>query len=196
MNEDTLGFQLRVPPDKLPNWNQKRRSEFLLREEIPHPLSVDEDVWPLLDDPAERRAVFVDPEMPANGLNVHELKSGARVVNGCLVAITASEATASRLRSQHRIKVLSGGNVQSLEKVGMRLLGFDVADVWFYSALSNCGFNDSKREMAERFNRRLNDSGLFQSRGDAEDFRAMADKRIPDHAPFQIYGLWSTCEWK
>lgn len=194
MNDDILGFQLRVPPDRLTNWDQKRRSEFLLREEIAHPLSVDEGVWPLFDDLAGRQAVFVDPDLPSNGLNVHELKPGARAVNGCLVAITVSEAVAPHLRSQHRIKSSAGGNAMYLDKVGMHLLGFDVADVWLYSALSNCGFKDSKQAMAKRFSHCLNDDGLFQARGDAEEFRAIADKRIPDHTPFHIYGLWSARE--
>lgn len=196
MNDDILGFQLRIPPDKLQNWDQKRRSEFLLREDIARPLSVDDSVWPLLDDLAERKAIFVNPELPSNGLNVHELKPDARAVNGCLVAIIASEAVASQLRSQHRIEPASGGNAGSLDKIGMHLLGFDVADAWLCSALSNCGFKDSKQAIAKRFNRFLNDDGLFQSRGDAEAFQAIVDKQIPDHAPFHIYGLWASCARK
>lgn len=191
MNKSILGFQLRLSLDQISEWNKERRTTFLLREDIAKPLSVDEEIWPVLDDAKARNDLFLNPELPSNGLNVHDLRPRvpAWPEKGCLIAITASDAEVSNLRSRHRIEP-EVRPAQALEELGLRLLGFDVADVWLYSGLSNCALGESKSMLSQRFSRSINHFGLFDSHEEAEVFRHGADSRIPDHAPFIVYGLW------
>lgn len=197
MNDKILGYQLRISPDQLKDWDKERRLIFLLREDISRPLSVDEDIWPILNDAKMRNDVFLNPELPANGLNVHNLRPGipARTERGCLIAITASDADASQLCSRHQIQSELHA-AHSLDTLGLRIIGFDVADAWFYSGLSNCGFGASKQILSHRFARSLNEYGLFQSQEEAGAFRDDVSSRITDHAPFIVYGLWSTIRMK
>lgn len=194
MNTTILGFQLRLSPDQLNEWDKKRRETFLLREDIAKPLSVDEDIWPLLDDAKIRNDLFLNPEFPVNGLNIHDLRPGISTPpgRGCLLAITASDIEVSQLRSRHRIQ--SELLCRDPKELGLRLLGFDVADAWFYSAQSNCGFGDSKQSLSQRFSHSINGYGLFDSQEEAAAFREGANVRIPDHAPFVVYGLWAAAE--
>jgi hypothetical protein len=37
---------------------------------------------------------------------------------------------------------------------------------------------------------RLRAHGLFSDISDAISFRSVTDKRVSEHAPFQVYGLW------
>lgn len=197
MNTTILGFQLRLSPDQIAEWDKKRRVAFLLREDIAKPLSVDEDVWPLLDDATSRKELFINPELPSNGLNVHDLRPGvpARLARGCLIAITASDADVSHLRSRHRIESKLQPN-SFLEDPGFHLLGFDVADAWFYSGLSNCGFGDAKQHLSQRFSSSINGYGLFDSREEVDAFREGVNSRISNHAPFIVFGLWAAIALK
>jgi hypothetical protein len=194
INETVLSFQLRTPINQLEKWDPARRATYLLREEIIRPLSVDEAVWPCLKDDSLSREIFLDPEDSPNGLRLHSIKFKAAlpVKNAAiLLAITVQEPDANQLRARHKISS-SLINVRKLHSHGFDLLGYDVADAWFASGLANCGYAPgTKINVSARYGKALNDYGLFSGIIEAGLFRVECDKRVPEHAPFTILGLWS-----
>lgn len=192
-NAVTLGFQLRSPTTKLVLWDGARREKYLLREEIVRPLSVDEAVWPRLEDERLSSVIFSDPGEPPNGLSLHFIKDAIPMIPkdaAALLGITAPASDAERLRTRHKIEPSSSKFVD-LSARGFNHLGYDVADAWLTSGLMNCGYTpDTKIELAGRFLNAINQHGLFSSFGEAAQFRLECDKRIPSHAPFTVFGLW------
>jgi hypothetical protein len=56
---------------------------------------------------------------------------------------------------------------------------------------ANCGYAaDEVDALRARWGRRLNESHLFGSIGEALAFREVADARVPEHAPFFVYRLY------
>jgi hypothetical protein len=37
---------------------------------------------------------------------------------------------------------------------------------------------------------RVNDHGLIAELSDATLFGSLTDERVPEHAPFEVYGIW------
>ena len=69
-------------------------------------------------------------------------------------------------------------------------LGYDVADTAYISALTNCGYQpDEASALRAAWTGRLNQHGLFETLEDADAFRALTDRRIAAHAPFQVFAL-------
>jgi hypothetical protein len=72
----------------------------------------------------------------------------------------------------------------------IEFLGFDVADAGHISGLCNCGYKpQEKSRLAKRWGKRLNKYGLLRSLSDATKFKEMSDRRVPEHAPFWVYGV-------
>jgi hypothetical protein len=72
-----------------------------------------------------------------------------------------------------------------------RLLGFDVADGSMTSGLSNCGYSGAERaSLARRWSQSLNDNHLFIRAEEAFAFRDLTNRRVVEHAPFFVYGLY------
>jgi len=200
MDELLLGFQLRIVPEKLERWDAERRKTYLLREEIEIPLSVDKAVWPLINARPSLAELFIDystqPQAAPNGLGVYAVTASAipRLVSyyddGFLIGITATDEAAYSLQSRHHIQ-----NVQPitlLSEQGWRCSGYDVADSWLCSGLLNCGYSESdKFKLSNHFGSDLNKSGLFQSIEMAASFCTESNKRVPEHAPFFVYGIWT-----
>jgi hypothetical protein len=191
--ETILGFQLRQPADQIGNWDAARRAKFLLREDIARPLSVDEAVWPPLNDTVLFRDIFTDPEGSPNGLDLYSIKMELPPIpkkEASLLAITALKPDADHLRARHKIQPPST-SFSELQSRGFNFLGYDAADAWFTSGLMNCGFaHDTKEYLSARYSKMLNENGLFSAIAEAELFQMDCNRRVPDHAPFTIYGLW------
>jgi hypothetical protein len=78
---------------------------------------------------------------------------------------------------------------------GWRLLGYDVSDGGLLSGLSNCGSTDEEAaEARRRWEAHLNAHHLFDALEPAFDFRRASDARVPEHAPFFVFGLWCIAE--
>jgi hypothetical protein len=72
------------------------------------------------------------------------------------------------------------------------LLGFDVSDGGLLSGLSNCGYTpDEIRTLRAQWQSRLNAHHLFDAVENAFEFRKLTDARVPEHAPFFVFGLYS-----
>lgn len=73
-------------------------------------------------------------------------------------------------------------------KEDWKLLGYDVADKYLLSGLMNCGYK--KEGDYNKFKNSLNEYHLFNSINDAKEFKRSTNARVPEHAPFFVYGLW------
>jgi len=72
-----------------------------------------------------------------------------------------------------------------------RLLGFDVSDGGLLSGLSNCGYSpDEIVTLRPQWASRLNSRHQFDTVEDAFEFRKLTDARVPEHAPFFVFGLY------
>lgn len=194
--ESLLGFQLRLSPARIPQWSNQSRNLFLLREDIRWPLSVDPRVWPKLEDRVLIARLFKDSFHgdPPNGLALYVdllVEQLQKPYDGSVVAITATPSAASELKESHVIDE-SPFSLSRLSGEGFEPLGYDVADRWFLSGLMNCALHAVEREeLSAKYAGMLNSSGLFASAKKADEFRSECDKRIPEHSPFYVYGIWS-----
>jgi hypothetical protein len=85
----------------------------------------------------------------------------------------------------------SGIDTQLVAGPGWRFLGYDIADAGDISGLSNCGYEGHELEsLRPTWAPRLNDHGLFSDASDAISFRSVTDKRVAEHAPFRVCGIW------
>ncbi len=182
------GGDIRVAPELPdPSWGTDRRERYLLRPEISRPLSVDRTVWPAPD----RSVHEVDHPLPWIGVEaVRRRWMSSQGGNGdwALVAIgtVAADAEAREHLARHR-------GIDSVLDVGpaWRLLGYDVADEGNISGLSNCGFGEDEMvSLRATWASRINDYGLMTNLSDALSFRSITDRRVSEHAPFQVYALW------
>jgi hypothetical protein len=172
--EPLVGYDVRVPPGSLRKaWPSARRALYLLREDVAAPLSTDVLVWPSV-----RPAPFV----PAAGL-WPELAALRRAVGdaGWTVAVT---------RPGERTAELWWDTAPEAVDAAWTLLGYDVSDAALLSGLSNCGYDDERPRLQAAWAEHLNEHHLFRDATRADGFRAETDARVPEHAPFFVYGLY------
>jgi hypothetical protein len=179
------------------------RQQFLLRPEIECPVSIDKGIWPshFLYHPqirhltAPQRPPLIEADTECSGglwLSVEGMKQRlyehARPAVLLAVELFAREETtvaefpSSLIYSQPDPSVVPAGAV---------LLGYDVADAGFISGLSNCGYSDEElRELRPEWEKKINDFGLLRTQDDASAFVEITNRRVPEHAPFWVYGLY------
>ncbi len=76
-----------------------------------------------------------------------------------------------------------------------RLQGYDVADKFLVSGLSNCGYSaDEISRPRERWGRFINAKGLLVSLEEATQFGQFADERVHSHAPFHVFGIYTLAQ--
>ena len=125
--EATIGFDLRsVVSD--PSWTVDRRTRYLLRPDVPSVRSVDTLVW-------ERPPGLPRPPVP-EGLwpNLSDLFAAAG-------ALDRADVVAVRITAFPEEE--EDGPTPQIEPAVERydLLGYDVADYWQLSGLTNCGYS-------------------------------------------------------
>lgn len=198
-----LGFDARE--EYLGSWDQARRERYLLVCDVPKPYSVDVLVWPSIfgDGMGEQQQVEAGPKL--------RLTSTWRGPNAPLWEDLGvlQEAIAEAPRQQYTLVAVSEVNVNpSLGEPpeiaglaparspaalndGWSLLGYDVADRYFISGLTNCGYepDETRRVAAQRWSARLNAHHLFDEAADASRFSAEVALRVPEHAPFFVFAL-------
>ncbi len=201
-----LGFDLRLQPtDLTAGWTDDRRRQFLLRDDVETPLSVDPMVWP---------SKFWRPHVPPGvgaprhpgtvtvpagtdgystlGLwtDLDALTSFARLVDvdvrgGPLLAIVVWPGDESDLVG-HATHAYS----RPLEVEHWNTVGFDVADWSFVSGLNNCGYEpDERAGLSSAWASNLNRHGLLIELDAARRFADLTDERVPEHAPFLVFEL-------
>jgi hypothetical protein len=176
--EETIGFDLRsIVPD--PSWTADRRTSYLLRRDVPSVRSIDTLVW-------ERPPGLPRPPVPERlwpGLSDLFAAAGALgragVVAVRITAFPEDEPTPESL--------------DPIEPAAERydLLGYDVADYWQLSGLTNCGYSpEEAASLAPVWAPLLNQWHLFGNPDDAAAYADVTEKRVPEHAPFYAYGIY------
>ncbi len=67
---------------------------------------------------------------------------------------------------------------------------YDVSDAGFIRALSDCEYTPhSRQSLSPQWSGRINEFGLSLSIDGALDCCGISDSRIPEHAPFRVYGI-------
>jgi hypothetical protein len=153
-------------------WSVGRRCKYLLREDVLLPLSVDKGVLPV-----------APPNTPTD--DVIEL----------IVAVVPTYKS----KASGAVDLLYGWFEQT-EQQWLRdhastavQLGYDICDASWTSGLMNCGFEASEREaLVTRWASALNEYHLFNRVEDADDYRAVCDQRVREHAPFAVVWLFAT----
>jgi hypothetical protein len=203
-----VGFDLKLEPAGCARaWTRERRSQFLLRDTVAEPLSVDPTVWP---------SRFWQPHVPP-GMGIPQRLGTVAVPAltpgyshlGLWESLERLDAFAAVSRIGHlprllvAVLALPGDRAQApggpgevpADVAGWPSLGFDVADASFVSGLVNCGYEPIEREaLAEQFGPRLNSSGLLKTAEVAFEFRDVAEARVAEHAPFMVFELRSPAQ--
>ena len=176
-------------------WTQQQKSEWLLRADVDRPLSVDYLVW---------TSVF----SPGAGL-VPSWVYGDSVqgIWSKLSELYASLPESLQQESAGRYWII-GINVEgrgaldpawndimtvpAVIQEDWEFLGYDVADRWLLSGLSNCTHVSEKDfdDLRRRFLDHINSYHLFTDYRVACKFRSLSGRRVPDHKPFYVFGLW------
>lgn len=178
------GFDARVPLNtEDPTWTAARREAYLLSPEIRRPVSVDRGVWP----PVEA-AVRTDGFAPDYWAELEALSRRGEEARQPLVLVALAVLDHSPVA-----RALDAGCRPASIDPAWTPLGWDVADSGLVSGLTNCGFQpglDDVQSLRHRFSPALNEHGLFERVADADEFRALSDRRVPEHAPFLIHRLF------
>jgi hypothetical protein len=175
--EETIGFDLRsTVPD--PSWTAERRTRHLLRRDVPAVRSVDTQVW-------ERLPGLPRPPVP-EGLwpSLADLFAAAG-------ALDRAGAVAVRITAFMEDEPAPDNPDPGAPAESYDFLGYDVADYWMLSGLTNCGYKpEEAASLAPVWVPRLNDWHLFDDPDDAETFAEVTDQRVPEHAPFYAFGIY------
>lgn len=179
LNERVIGFDLRVDGERPdPDWTAARRRDFLLRLDAERPLSVDPSVWPRASGEMSRGAGLLLQE-PAED-------DGA----AWAIAITLEVATMTAAEQERWEAMYQPAEPVAVDERWLRL-GFDVADESMLSGLSNCGYDAPDVDAWRvRWAPHLNRFHLFDEPRMAASFRLASDDRVPEHAPFFVFGLY------
>lgn len=166
-DERVVGFDCRLAPrGSAPRWDDERRAQYLLRD-VPWPLSVDPLVWSRADESAGWAARFD----------------------------TAEAARAARGPDEWAVAITQWGGPGEPPVAGSEApdprwerLGYDLAAG--VSGLSNCGYEDGDRARFADFAAALNAWHLFDDLPTGFAFRDVTNRRVPEHAPFGVVGLY------
>ncbi len=196
-----LGCHVRISTSKLPSlWTTARRDLFLLKPSVGVPLSADKAVWPLTADfriePKLRGVEMLESPRVSNGLalspvtgNVPVLARRLSKTSGHIVAFGIPQKSANRLCYKHRIEFAVPSS--AILEMGAHFVGFDVCDDWFMSGLMNCGLEtNALLRLREQFGPLINQFGLFDRAGEANDLGVVLDRLVAEHAPFGPVGLF------
>ena len=186
MNTYLIGYSIRsLQPDA--DWTQERRENFLIVPTVVLPKSADSNVWsePVSDSIFTNSGsinanIWVDRQkmldktkyMPTN-VGLVELVVYLYQLDSLPDYIKYMEAKSNRIPDH------------------LEFIGYDIADEGICSGLSNCGYTKSDMKFCrENFSSYLNEHGLFNDFGMANQFLSYTNKRVSEHVPFYIYALF------
>jgi hypothetical protein len=192
-----LGFDAReMWLDFSAEWPEERKRSFLLRRDIVKPLSTDTRVWrSVFDvDPTPHRPAWTGPiqQLWENLEALENLVSTAgsqRREPYWLIAITVCSAMPSREERAYW-KARTEGILYrpALRAPSWHLLGYDVADGYLLSGLTNLSWDSVSpaevQDVGEKYLPSLNEYHLFTSVEPAAQFLPLAEEGAREHAPF------------
>lgn len=179
-------------------WPQQRREQYLYSFNVKKVLSVDTMVWPTvfaaLPSPAPGHVSVLqdlwasaqDLKMAVSNLASREVLPPFRTVAVTLVHDGTKNAHLALDGTPGLVEPESTSS-------DWQLVGYDIADAFLLSALTNCGFlsgYDDVNRMRQQWAPHLNEFHLFGDLRVASAFREMSDHRLAsDHAPTFVYGI-------
>ena len=177
------GADVRVDPSGDGGWTAERRSTYLLRPDVRFPLSVDPNVW-------ERAPGDLTYPVPWTPVEDVQKRAAALMASKHRVCVAVLAAAAEDPAEEEELRSRTGADTPLAVDPAWTFVGFDVADGTEISGLSNCGYGAELDTLRAAWAPRLNDRGLFRDLEDAFAFRAVTNPRVPEHAPFTVYGIW------
>jgi len=199
-----IGFDARVSGG-VREWGKLRRRDFLLREDVSRPLSAGgQTAWCSIFDMGSGEGITTPEWIGANGLweslprMCGYLDDGADGLAYTVVAVSWF----SRLGFQDIREVISEPGITlgpyleptepAFPQPGWEWLGFDVADGSLLSGLTECGYEEDEDIEGDRksWSGKLNRHHLFNEEDAAFDFVELVSARVPEHAPFFVFGLY------
>src|SRR5947209_10085650 len=200
-NDLLLGFDAReMRLDFSQDWSEERKRSFLLRRDIVKPLSTDTTVWQSVFDVDQtlQRPQWIGPtgQLWENLPALEQYVSTAWSKRGepyWVIAITLSADIASD-EDRAYWNDRRGEIMPSVADPSWHLLGYDVADSYLLSGLTNLswgiGNKEEVQDMYEKYSPSLNEYHLFTSVEPAAAFIPLAEEGARAHAPFFVFGLW------
>lgn len=170
-------------------WDTHRTKQYLLREDIIKPLSVDVMVWDSVFHVLQVQIPdWVGPKQEWDNLERLRAFIEGENVNRSYWLVATSQWTTTdtknALEELYDIKPASPSHEWNL-------LGFDIADDFLLSGLTNAGYKIAEREiLRQHWASHLNQYHLFEDLGIALEFKSLTDKRVTEHSPFNVYGIY------
>ena len=210
MTNKVLGFDIRIvdSSDVANRWDELRRAQYLLRTDVSWVASVDTVVCPSVfefadDAPLNRPdtgAMMLVPDdlhQQALGLwrdarKMQESASGALLQGTKTMQIAIAVFGYDTVINDRPLDdvLKDDTDPQTLGDI-WSLLGYDVATPFLLSGLSNCGYNEQEKNALSRlWSDKLNNLGLLTDLDDAVAFKQITNRRVPEHAPFLVFGLY------
>jgi hypothetical protein len=197
-NELLIGFDVREQwQSPAIAWDRERRRRFLFREDCPRPLSVDTAVWGSIFDTNEHleRPSWTGPVQflwdDVERLQAFLSAEWADAWQPCsLMAVTLvpESCTSDELETWTE---RACGIKTPMMALPAQHMGYDIADRYLLSGLSNCGFlanEDADREK-QLWSPALSELHLFEDLDHALAFQEFAALRTQEHAPFFVFSL-------
>jgi hypothetical protein len=190
-SELLLGFDGRVGGNS--SWDAKRREQFLLRIDVVEPFSTDATVWPSVLDSDLRPPTCIGHQTLWNNLECLQQCLGSSVTSHSGIIAVNLHLINDPSDEVNRWKAEVPATIPALRAQVWSLLGYDVADRWLLSGLSNCGFlpGEDVQALRREWSTKLNDHHLFDKLENAIEFRQLSDQRAVEHSPFFVFGIWS-----
>ncbi len=204
MRDTIIGFDARDMSLSIAAWDDCRKEAALIRKDIIRPLSTDDAVWPSAFDLPVGPDTIILPGWIGPNKPLWQDLSALRQFCAAhaealyrpywIAAFTVVEELgfleyARGLPSNMTLLYLEPTTPLQIQ-AHWRFLGYDVSDASCLSGLTNCFFALDERQSVGKFVERLNTYHLFSELQDADAFRLYSNARVPEHAPFFVYGLF------
>ena len=168
-------------------WTNERIQLYLLKMDT-SPLSVDNHVWPsVLEYKPLRKGMLICRAGWSELSKMNERLES--VINRPYSKIAISVILFDTRDQPAWDRFLTKTNPSQPEK-GWTFLGYDIADQGFISGLSNCGYSHGVVALRRKWSRFLNEHHLFDNLSSANEFRIFTNRRVKEHAPFFVFGIW------
>ncbi len=187
-NEVFLWVDLRVSGDSgAPEWTSQRRIDYLLRDDVKRPLSVDTAVW---ESPLRQGDEMRGPLLWKFQEFDDTFKQCMNNESVWLIYISISTFYFNKhQKSIFNIELIENNPKSNLSD--LKFLGYDVADQFLLSGLTNCQYtNDEATAMIRKWKTKINKYHLLDNMEDAMKYLHETERRVPEHAPFFVYGLY------
>ncbi len=172
---------------------------FFLRQDVIKQLSVDNVTWASVfrADKTLPRPQWIGPigslwdDLQTLQTHLHQVWSSEAKPYWIIAVTLCSEVCDSEELENWRLRAAKIR--PAIDDTSWELLGYDIADEWLLSGLTNCGFDKMTEDVEairKKYNPLLNAYHLFDSIEPATEFQMFSDERAPEHAPFFVFGIW------